>query len=122
MLSLLNEPACGLLQNLNIDHDYVEVLPSGTCLNILKKTFELRQQMNDTPRAFVHYIYDKHCVPFPQRFISGELPCYYIADTCKHCLFYVLISVDILMRVHHIFYHYCTLFKISFECVTQMKM
>ena len=78
MLSLVSEPTCGLVENLTIDHDYIEVLPSGTCFNIPQKTFEWRPRMNGTPRPFVHFIYDEHCVPFPRRFISGKLRCNHI--------------------------------------------
>ena len=75
MLSLLSEPACGLVENLTIDHDYIEALPAGTCFNIPQKTLEWRPRMDGTPRVFVHYIYGEYCVPFPQRSISGKLRC-----------------------------------------------
>ena len=41
LISLLSVPSCRLILPINVDHNFIEVQPFGTCFNIEKKRFEL---------------------------------------------------------------------------------
>ena len=59
--NLLEEPACRLLKPLDIDFNYIEVLPEGTLFDIAGKTFTRdHKKLHDSPRAFVSYVYNEN--------------------------------------------------------------
>ena len=103
MLSLLKEPDCGLVENVQIDHGYIGVLPAGTCFNIPQKKFELRPQMNATPRRTLCH------------FRRGSLVTSYlitILQIHKHRLFYAITSNPWYIMIElSIFYLYFNLLK-----------
>ena len=41
LTSLLSAKSCRIIHPIIIDYNYIEVLPLGTCFNIMKKTFEV---------------------------------------------------------------------------------
>ena len=41
IIALLSVPSCRLLKPINVDHNFIEVLPHGTVFNIEKKSFEV---------------------------------------------------------------------------------
>ena len=73
LTGLLSESACRLIQPLQVDYNLIEVLPAGTCFNIEKKNFEVIETMEKTPRAFVKYVYDESKIPYPEKFVEGNI-------------------------------------------------
>ena len=72
LVALLSETSCRLIKPIIIDHNYIEVLPSGTCFNLFKKCFEMNPvDLEGSPRAFVKYVYEEGKVPQPHKFIEG---------------------------------------------------
>lgn len=70
--NLLEEPACRLLKPIEIDFNYIEVLPEGTLFDIAGKKFTRdHQKLRGSPRAFVSYVYNKNKDPNPKPFIQG---------------------------------------------------
>ena len=68
------------MKKLVVDHNYIEVLPSGTCFSIAEKKFVTDPPLKGSPRAFVHYLFEEDVVPFPQDFVYGK-------ETVNHCYF-----------------------------------
>ena len=57
--------------SMQINFNLIEVLPSGTCFNIRKKTFYKVEELRASPRAFVRYHYNENVIPKPIKFIEG---------------------------------------------------
>lgn len=70
---LLSNPTCGLVKQLKIDYNLIEVLPAGTCFHIGAKNFQYHRSMQKglSPRAFIEYEYDENKLPNPKPFIEG---------------------------------------------------
>ena len=69
MIKLLSQPECRMIENIKIDYNYIEVLPSGYFFNIEQKCFEKNpRQLVGSPRAFVLYKFTDE-VPKPKYFI-----------------------------------------------------
>ena len=72
LCGMQSEPSCKLIKPIVIDYNYIEVLPEGTCFNILEKSFQQQPNMKGSPRAFVKYVYDERKRPKPIPFIEGK--------------------------------------------------
>ena len=68
----LKNPSCGLVRQLKIDYNVIEVLPSGTLFHIARKEFVQHETFNASPRAFIHYTYKSDRVPYPRPFVQGR--------------------------------------------------
>ena len=73
---ILSNRECSIIKQIQIDHNLIEVLPTGTCFNIEEKRFVCDPFGESdigkiTPRAFVHYTYKEGVIPHPKRFIDG---------------------------------------------------
>ena len=73
--SILSKKGCQIIKQLTIDHNLIEVKPSGTCFNINRKMFVDSPLSHDqigklTPGAYVSYIYEKDKVPYPKKFVE----------------------------------------------------
>ena len=72
---ILSNRECSIIKQIQIDHNLIEVLPTGTCFNIEEKRFVCdpfgeREIGKITPKAFVHYTYKEGVIPHPKRFID----------------------------------------------------
>ena len=73
MTQLLSEPACRLIKPIQIDYNFIEVLPEGMCFNIAKKCFDLNpEELKGSPRAYIRYKYEEGKIPKPKKFIEGK--------------------------------------------------
>lgn len=81
---LLSQPSCRLIKPIIIDHNIIEVLPSGTCFHIAAKMFKHHDSMKagHTPRAFVKYEYTALSVPYPIPFVSGKDLFAFLIQSC----------------------------------------
>ena len=73
---ILSNRECSIIKQIQIDHNLIEVLPTGTCFNIEEKRFVCGPFGESdiekiTPWAFVHYTYKEGVIPYPKRFIDG---------------------------------------------------
>ena len=73
---ILSNRECSVIKQIQIDHNLIEVLPTGSYFNIEEKRFvydPLGESDNRkiVPRAFVHYIHKEGVTPHPKRFIDG---------------------------------------------------
>ena len=75
VVALLSEPACGMMVNITINYNYIEISePHGMCFDIEGKKFVLDPDLQGaSPRAFLYYKYDEDISPYPSKFISGNL-------------------------------------------------
>ncbi|XP_066933575.1 uncharacterized protein [Clytia hemisphaerica] len=72
IINLLSESACRIIKPLQIDYNFIEVTPYGTCFNIREKCFQLEPaDLKGSPRAFVKYLYNPDRTPHPEPFIKG---------------------------------------------------
>ena len=67
---------CSIIKQIQIDHNLIEVLQTGTCLNIEEKRFVCDPFGESdigkiTPRAFVHYTYKEGVIPHRKRFTDA---------------------------------------------------
>ena len=75
LINFLSQPACRLIKPIEIDFNYIEVEPFGTCFDIEGKRFVADPKglkPNSTPRAYVKYLYDVNRAPDPTKFIEGK--------------------------------------------------
>ena len=71
--TLLSQPQCRLIKPIQIDYNFIEVLPRGTCFDIWNKTFvKDPPHLKCSPRAFVRYTLVEGKVPKPKVFIEGK--------------------------------------------------
>ena len=73
---ILSNRECSIIKQIQIDHNLIDVLPTGTCFNIGEKRFVCGPFGESdiekiTPRAFVHYTYKERVIPYPKRFSDG---------------------------------------------------
>ena len=74
LCNLSEKPSSHLLKPIDIDFNYIDVLPIDMCFNIAKKTFEMEPKaLLGSPRAFIKYTYRPNYVPEPMPFIEGIL-------------------------------------------------
>jgi len=73
LTNLLSQPKCALIKPINIDYNYIEVQPKGTCFDIWNKCFiKDPAELKGSPRAFVkHQIYQEGRIPKPKLFVEG---------------------------------------------------
>ena len=68
----LEDRNCKLFPNTEIDHNFIEVQPFGTCFNIWQKEFVCDPcELKGTPRAYIKAHYSNNYVPYPKHFIQG---------------------------------------------------
>ena len=92
---LLSQPKCALIKPINIDYNFIEVQPTGTCFDIWNKRFVKNPvDLKGSPRAFARYKYVAGIVPKPRLFIEGMCPvgtemlpqrCIYVAFKLRCC-------------------------------------
>ena len=74
LCNLLSESSCRIITPIQIDYNFIEVLPSGTCFDIEKKKFVVDpKDLVGSPRAFVRYQYVDGHILYPTPFIEGTL-------------------------------------------------
>jgi len=72
LTNLLSQPKCALIKPINIDYNYIEVQPKGTCFDIWNKCFiKDPAELKGSPRAFVKYQYVEGRIPKPKLFVEG---------------------------------------------------
>ena len=69
--NLLSEPACRLLEPINIDFDFVEVSDGFWFDMEGKNLIKNQKRLKGSPRAFVRYTYDEDKITNPKPFIDG---------------------------------------------------
>jgi len=69
--TLLSQPACTIIKQIEINYDHIEVLPKGTFFWISKKSFTKEPNFTGSPRAFVFYTYRPGYLPKPKPFMEG---------------------------------------------------
>jgi len=72
--SLLSNPSCGMISQIKIEYNVIEVLPDGMCFHICSKKFVKHDffKKGYTPRAFVPYTFSEDRVPYPLPFVQGN--------------------------------------------------
>ena len=72
--NLLSHPKCGLMRQLAIDFNLIEVRPKGFIFHIAAKRFVYHSELKKgiTPRTFIRYKFKPNCVPFPRPFVQGS--------------------------------------------------
>ena len=70
--SFMEEKGCKFIRSMAIDHNFIEVLPYGTCFDISNKSFHVDpDNLKGTPRAYARYTYLPDVIPYPWLFIQG---------------------------------------------------
>lgn len=71
VIKLLQEPSCGMIKQLKINYNFIEV-ENGWFFDIENKDFVRDPALSDaSPRAFVLYKYRENVIPKPKPFIEG---------------------------------------------------